>query len=221
MPENQKFCPKCGTANKTDAKFCRSCREKFAPAGGITAETVQKAADVATTVASTVSKVGSAVGTAGKIAETAEEISQVVIRPPAEWKVVVGDMLPAAGGKIVESAVTAAGTQVQQQVQQKVQEAVTRQVSEMASKNLPEPPEPIVPVTPSGQQQSSARQPAGPVSACQKCGTPLKPGAKFCNSCGSAVSGVQKTVSVTVCPSCGEPLTPGKQFCRSCGHKMD
>jgi len=221
MQENQKFCPKCGTANKVDAKFCRSCREKFVPAGGITAEAVQKAADVATTVASTVSKAGSAVSTAGKIAQTAEEISQVVIRPPAEWKVVVGDMLPAAGGKMVESAVTAAGTQVQQQVQQKVQEVVTQKVSDMVSSKGPEPPESLVPVTPSGQQQPSARQPAGSVSACQRCGNPLKPGAKFCNSCGSAVSGLQKTVSVMVCPSCGEPLTPGKKFCRSCGHKMD
>jgi predicted RNA-binding Zn-ribbon protein involved in translation (DUF1610 family) len=220
MSENQKFCPKCGTANKADAKFCRSCREKFAAAGSLTTETMQKAADVANTVASTVSKVGSAVSTAGKIAQTAGELSQVVIRPPAEWKVVVGDMLPVAGQRMVESAVVTAETHVQQQVQQKVQEEVTRRVSDMVSKKVPEPPESLVPVTQSYQPQPSAPQPSSSVVTCPSCGNLLKSGAKFCNSCGSVLAGTPKTVSVTVCPSCGKPLTPGKKFCRSCGNKL-
>ncbi len=29
MPENQKYCPKCGTANKADAKFCRKLPGKI------------------------------------------------------------------------------------------------------------------------------------------------------------------------------------------------
>lgn len=220
MTENQKFCPKCGTANKADAKFCRSCREKFVAAGILTTETMQKAADVANTVASTVSKVGSAVSTAGKIAQTAGELSQVVIRPPAEWKVVVGDMLPTAGQKMVESAVVTAENQVQQQVQQKVQEAVTRKVSEIVSDKVPEPPESLVPASPSSQRQPSAPQPSGSVSTCPRCGNLLKSGAKFCNSCGSVIAGTPKTVSVPVCPSCGKPLTLGKKFCASCGNKL-
>ena len=220
MPENLKFCPKCGTANKIDAKFCRSCREKFVAAGILTAESMQKAADVANTVASTVSKVGSAVSTAGKIAQTAGELSQVVIRPPAEWKVVVGDMLPAAGQKMAESAVAAAENQVQQQVQQKVEEAVTRKVSDIISDKVPEPPESLVPVSPSNQPQPSAPQASGSVITCPHCGNVLKSGVKFCGSCGSVIAGIPKTVSVPVCPSCGRPLTPGKKFCASCGYKL-
>lgn len=223
MPENQKFCPKCGTANKIDAKFCRSCREKLASAGGITVQAVQKAADVANTVASTVSKVGSAVSTAGRIAETAGELSQVVIRPPAEWKVVVGDMLPVAGQKIAESAVTAAGAQVQQAVQQKVQEEVVRQVSKAVSKPVSES---VVPDDASPrQQQHGFRGGTSPAASCPNCGNPVRPGAKFCQVCGGATAAAGKADTVTnapavLCPSCGNALVPGKKFCGSCGYKL-
>ena len=87
----------------------------------------------------------SAVNTAGKIAQTAGELSGVVIRPPAQWEVVVGEMLPVAGQKMVESAVITAEKQVQQQVQAKVQEEVVRQVEKVIRKPEPAPvPEPVV-----------------------------------------------------------------------------
>jgi hypothetical protein len=223
MTGNQHFCPKCGTSNKIDAKFCRSCGEKLATAGSSTVETVQKAADVVNTVASTVSKVESTVSTAGKIAQTAGEISQVVIRPPAEWKVVVGDMLPTTGQKMVESAVAKAEQQVQQQVQQKVQEEVVKQVSKVVSKQEPAPESFVPTVTPS---EARAPPPLSSGPACSKCGKPIKPGAKFCGSCGAAcvigapAENVVKAPAAPVCPSCGNPLAPGKKFCGSCGWKI-
>jgi len=227
MPEKQKFCPKCGIANKVDAKFCRSCGEQLAMKGLTAAETMQKASEVVNTVSSTVSKVESAVSTAGKIAQTAGELSHVVIRPPAEWKVVVGEILPTTGQKMVDSAVVTAENRVQQQVQQKVQEEVVRQVSQMISK--PEPvavPESVVPSPAPPKTHPVSQQQATPAPACRKCGNPLKPGAKFCGVCGSATGAAGKGETMAnvpqsqICPSCGNSLTPGKKFCGSCGYKL-
>jgi Double zinc ribbon len=46
---------------------------------------------------------------------------------------------------------------------------------------------------------------------CQKCGSPVTPGVKFCESCGAKIEAGQ------VCSQCGAPLTPGVKFCESCG----
>jgi hypothetical protein len=46
---------------------------------------------------------------------------------------------------------------------------------------------------------------------CQKCGSPVTPGMKFCESCGAKIE------AVPVCSTCGAALQPGIRFCESCG----
>jgi len=46
---------------------------------------------------------------------------------------------------------------------------------------------------------------------CQKCGSPVAPGIKFCESCGAKIE------ALPPCPKCGAALAPGVKFCESCG----
>ncbi len=60
--------------------------------------------------------------------------------------------------------------------------------------------------------RAPAAAPAGQ-RLCQACGSPLKPGIKFCGSCGAAVP-----EAPPVCPQCGSAINPGARFCGSCGN---
>lgn len=62
---------------------------------------------------------------AAQIGTAAQEISRVIIRPPAEWQVVVGDILPAAGEKIVEQGMETAEERVKQVVSQKITDVLS------------------------------------------------------------------------------------------------
>lgn len=46
---------------------------------------------------------------------------------------------------------------------------------------------------------------------CKRCGSELKPQAKFCPKCG------EKVVKPEYCPNCGKVLESGVKFCSSCG----
>lgn len=46
---------------------------------------------------------------------------------------------------------------------------------------------------------------------CQKCGSPVTPGMKFCESCGAKIE------ALTACPKCGGALLPNMKFCEICG----
>jgi hypothetical protein len=46
---------------------------------------------------------------------------------------------------------------------------------------------------------------------CQKCGSPVNPGMKFCESCGAKIE------ALPACPQCGAALVPDVKFCESCG----
>ena len=46
---------------------------------------------------------------------------------------------------------------------------------------------------------------------CQKCGSPVTPGMKFCESCGAKIEPLPS------CTKCGAPLAPDLKFCESCG----
>lgn len=48
---------------------------------------------------------------------------------------------------------------------------------------------------------------------CKNCGAPLRPGSRFCESCG-AKSGPE------FCMNCGAKLEPGAVFCGNCGTKV-
>jgi hypothetical protein len=216
-------CPKCGIPVNAGSKFCSSCGTPLT-GGRIQAEgknnspgeTLRQASDVLNKVNSTVSKVESTINTASKIGSLAGQASGIIIRPPAEWKVVVGEVLPTVGQKMVESAVITAEQHVQQQVQQKVQDEVVRQVSQVLSQPKKDAAgqhadKPAV----FSKKEPATVQPLLPV--CPSCGKSLAPGKKFCGSCGAPVGARLKGSTTPVCPSCGRAIVPGKKFCGSCG----
>jgi len=61
------------------------------------------------------------------------------------------------------------------------------------------------------QQPQVAQQQFPP---CAKCNAPLESGAKFCPSCGSAVT------TQPVCQSCSKPVSAGARFCQECGARL-
>ena len=62
-------------------------------------------------------------------------------------------------------------------------------------------------------------------TTCPNCGKPLRPGARFCGSCGYTISAgsAAKAVSApagedtVACPQCGKPVRVGAKFCNNCG----
>ncbi|MDD1711320.1 MAG: zinc ribbon domain-containing protein [Methanoregulaceae archaeon] len=206
MTAKEKFCPKCGDSCSPEAKFCGSCGYRFDEKG---------TGDVARKVQETVRSAESAVRTAESAVRTATQVRDLVITPPAEWKVVVGDKLPEA------LVAKAAGT-----IQAKATDVVAGKANEVLEKVVfstvknPEtfPPAPATPVPePEGER-------------CISCGAVLKLGMKFCGSCGAAnVPPVKKAVPKPDtkpaalnpegerCVSCGAALRPEVKFCGSCG----
>lgn len=63
---------------------------------------------------------------------------------------------------------------------------------------------------------------------CRNCGTPLKPGNRFCSGCGAPVSPAEPSAPETlpasqtpsVCPGCGRPVRAGTVFCGICGRRL-
>jgi predicted RNA-binding Zn-ribbon protein involved in translation (DUF1610 family) len=92
--------------------------------------------------------------------------------------------------------------------------------------SLPTYPKADVPPVPGGGISSEppviSPAPAKTVAAitCAKCGNPLKPGARFCNQCGSIVE-VKDSTSSAPCPKCGTPRKQGARFCPTCGSKLE
>jgi len=58
------------------------------------------------------------------------------------------------------------------------------------------------------------------MSSCVSCGAELPPGARFCSSCGTSVSGAREMRKVIICETCGSENEPGAKFCTSCGSKL-
>lgn len=245
-----KFCPKCGTALSAGAKFCPGCGQRVSESAPEGKGSLQKTAEAIQTVTSTISKVESATQSAKTVARTARDLSTITLRPPAQWKVVVGEVLPVAGRKAVDAAVSTAGQKVEQTVTEEVSRVITEHMGGAARTPVPESfvPEKGVPgeaggvpcpscgtrVSPGTRfcgscgakiEGSMTPFPATPPSPlCPACGKAIIPGKKFCGSCGAKIEEITKPASAPppqpVCPACGKPVMPGKKFCGSCGHRV-
>lgn len=75
---------------------------------------------------------------------------------------------------------------------------------------------------PQAQAAASATVQAKQAGAaqCGKCGTELKPGAKFCPSCGAPVEERVAPAGKKFCPGCGQSLNIDAKFCNSCGSSL-
>lgn len=49
---------------------------------------------------------------------------------------------------------------------------------------------------------------------CKACGVTIRPGARFCDSCGASLA------IPSACPRCGQPLVPNGTFCEKCGTRV-
>ncbi len=87
MTGREKVCPKCGDSCSPAAQFCGSCGHRFDE---------KSSGDLARKVQETVRSAESAARTAESAVRTATKVRDLVITPPVEWKVVVGDRLPEA-----------------------------------------------------------------------------------------------------------------------------
>lgn len=222
MSVTKRYCPKCGTANPGAARFCRSCGEHFTEAPEDAEKTLQKAAEVVNNVSSTVSQAESTVNAAGQAARAAGAVTRMVVQPPAKWDVVVGEMPPEIGKKILETGVSVAGDKIEQEVKRMVQEEATRQPPKsgpgpQGMQLLPQQ----APPSPPSRTVPPPQEPASPPATCAKCGTPFTPGKKFCGICGAPAASTAPAASVHFCPACGKQVPAGKKFCGYCGHKMD
>lgn len=58
-------------------------------------------------------------------------------------------------------------------------------------------------------------------TSCPHCGAEVSIAAKFCRSCGAALTGEQETTvqpqSKPSCPHCGSEISSASRFCKSCG----
>jgi uncharacterized OB-fold protein len=85
------------------------------------------------------------------------------------------------------------------------------------------------------EREAEAVKPYSQISHCPKCGNELRPGAGFCNKCGTHISQGEKaedkehlekespkpSPQVLYCPKCGYNLRPGAGFCDRCGVRID
>lgn len=168
MSAQKNVCERCNTAYTRGAKFCPKCGAPVTQSSPGGTATLEKASEVIDKVSSTASKIQSTINSAGSIAKTARDLSTITIRPPAEWKVVVGEMLPVAGQKVIDKAISSA--------EQKVTGEVTRVVTEHLGKAGTQRMESFTP------QQAAPSATTG--VPCPQCGKPVIPGKKFCGSCG-------------------------------------
>jgi subtilisin family serine protease len=82
------------------------------------------------------------------------------------------------------------------------------------------------PSPPPRPPQPAASLPASPPQAmaepkCTRCGSPHRPEARYCPSCGLALEPAKPPTEQTVyCRQCGEKLHPNSKFCPSCGTRV-
>jgi subtilisin family serine protease len=89
----------------------------------------------------------------------------------------------------------------------------------------PAPARPIPPAAPPVPAPNPP--PAAPPAAesesqaCPRCGTMYRPGARFCSSCGLALSSETPPEEQVFCTKCGSRMRASSKFCPNCGHKRE
>lgn len=234
MSSSNQFCPACGAERSSAAKFCGSCGHTFADkTEGDTlkkmTKTVEKAKEAISQVESGVRSAESAIG-------KVQQVAGFVVSPPAEWRVVIGEIpediagrLKGIGEEMVARSTEAARQKVETAVSSKIEEVVKETVSP-----IPVQIEKEGPVPKSGTKEN----------ICPACGKPVKPGAKFCGSCGAKQEVlplcprcgapmkagvciacnraivVNENPPARICPHCGSPIGKQAKFCKSCGKNV-
>jgi predicted amidophosphoribosyltransferase len=136
-----------------------------------------------------------------------QRVAGMTVAPPAQWRLVVGEVPGASGKEPAEVAVHAA--------EHEVKSETAERMNAMVLENMKHTPGVSTGPVPDGD-----RVPAG---ACPACGRPFLPGMKFCGVCGAKLPGGQGTGQAhpgNTCPAFGKEFSPGKTFCGGCGAKL-
>ena len=191
-------CPNCQFENRDNAKFCKSCGYKLASAnprpaaaaGPASASTVCSACGA---VLKPGAKFWTKCGTAVSVSKPAPvsepaHIEQSVSAPePAHMEQSVSAPEPAPAQQPVPEPAAEAGPEVKPEPAQEadtesVLEAKPEPVPEMNPESVSVPEQETTPDMRSDQIPETASAPV-----CSNCGAALKPRAKFCSKCGTAV----------------------------------
>ncbi len=234
MSSSKQFCPTCGAKRSSTAKFCGSCGHPFSEKTDDDTlkkmtKTVEKAKETISQVESGVQSVESAVG-------KVQQVANFVVSPPAEWRVVIGELPEDIAGRLTGMGEDMVARSAEA-ARQKVEAAVSSKIEEVVKETVSPTPvqirrEELVPKSGTGE------------NICPACGKPVKPGAKFCGSCGAKqeilplcprcgapMKGgiceicnkaimVNETPPPRICPHCGSPLGQQAKFCKSCGKSV-
>ena len=84
-------------------------------------------------------------------------------------------------------------------------------------------PPPWQPETQQAQSPPPGSMP--PLSTCAHCGSSIRPGARFCPTCGRQTAmdpsvPVAQPRAEVACVQCGKPIRPGTKFCPWCGNRI-
>lgn len=105
MKENPPHCPECSAALPAAARFCPVCGKDLTQQSEhnvqlTSGSPLQEVLAAASTVAKGVQSVQQAV-------QIARKVESIVVRPPAQWKVVTEELLVPAGQTFVDAALAA------------------------------------------------------------------------------------------------------------------
>ena len=213
-------CPHCGTENMAGAAFCDECGAALngSVGGALPTATPQPGGDITgvevplshPSDVPSATHAGSEPYSAPPAPVAATESTRMVETPAAPPPVVSPPALsvPPAMDITIAPATEVATAPAPSMPPPASEDTIP---TTPAAPSMPwEPPAPVVEAPP------LAVAPAAPVAeglVCANCGTELKPGSRFCRSCGTPVAQPQPQV----CANCGSPLEPGARFCENCG----
>jgi uncharacterized OB-fold protein len=239
-------CPKCGAKLRPSASFCNKCGARISEdARGKTEDNVKREAEETLTAKEAREKAEKEAEEARIAKEEQEEAEREVKEAfrrakeaQAKWEKEAEEARIAkeAHERVEREAEEARKAQeAQEKAERDAEEArKAQEVREKAEREAEEARK-AQEAQEKAEREAEAVKPYSQISHCPKCGNELRPGAGFCNKCGTHISQGEKaedkehlekespkpSPQVLYCPKCGYNLRPGAGFCDRCGVRID
>jgi ribosomal protein L40E len=204
------ICPKCGTKLRPGAGFCSKC-------GARVSEGVRDEAE-------------------DKLKKEAEEARKVQeAREKAAREAEEARKAQEAQEKAAREAEEARKAQeAQEKSAREAEEAKKAQEAREKEERDAEEARKVQEAQEKAASEAETIKPSPQVSLCPKCGNELRPGAGFCNKCGTHINqskraeakeniekeSAKSSQQSLYCPKCGHSLRPSAGFCDKCGARI-